>query len=87
VSLTGVPIAAAVAMFKYRLYEIDLIINRTLVYATLTAMLVLLYVGGVVSLQYAFRVSPGRSLSWPSWLPRWQKPPCSTLCAAGCRAS
>jgi hypothetical protein len=59
VALTSVPIAAGVAILKYRLYEIDLIINRTLVYATLTATLVLVYVGGVVSLQYAFRALAG----------------------------
>lgn len=59
VSLTSVPIAAGVAILKYRLYEIDAIINRTLVYAMLTATLVLVYVGGVVSLQYAFRAFTG----------------------------
>src|SRR5215210_7477456 len=59
VSLTSVPVAAGVAILKYRLYEIDEIINRTLVYATLTATLVLVYVGGVVSLQYAFRTLAG----------------------------
>jgi len=59
VSLTSVPIAAGVAILKYRLYEIDAIINRTLVYATLTATLALVYVGGVVSLQHAFRALTG----------------------------
>ena len=59
VSLTSVPIAAGVAILKYRLYEIEAIINRTLVYATLTATLVLVYVGCVVSLQYAFRALTG----------------------------
>jgi hypothetical protein len=44
----AVPIAAALAILKYRLYDIDLIINRTLVYGALTAVLVLVYVGGVV---------------------------------------
>lgn len=39
VSLTGVPLAAGVAILKYRLYEIDTIINRTLVYGVLTALL------------------------------------------------
>jgi hypothetical protein len=36
---------------RYRLYEIDLIINRTLVYSSLTATLVALYFGGIVVLQ------------------------------------
>jgi hypothetical protein len=57
----ALPVAIGVAILRYRLYEIDLIISRTLVYGPLTAMLVLLYVGSVVSLQYAFRVLTGQS--------------------------
>jgi len=59
VSLTGVPIAAGVAILKYRLYEIDTIINRTLVYGGLTALLALVYVGSVVLLQTLFRAMTG----------------------------
>ena len=55
----SLPVSAGVAILKYRLYEIDLIINRTLVYGPLTAMLVALYVGGVLFLQYAFRALTG----------------------------
>jgi hypothetical protein len=47
-------------VLRYRLYGIDLVINRTLVYGPLTAMLVLVYLGGVVSLQYAFRALTGQ---------------------------
>src|SRR5215217_7734896 len=43
-----------VAIFRYRLYQIDLLINRTLVYASLTATLVVLYFGGIVLLQRVF---------------------------------
>ena len=46
-------------MLRYRLYDIDFVINRTLVYLSLTATLALLYVGVVVSLQYAIRVLTG----------------------------
>jgi hypothetical protein len=57
--ILAVPVTMGVAMLRYRLYDIDLIINRTLVYGTLTAMLVAVYVGGVVSLQYVFRALTG----------------------------
>ncbi len=58
-SFTGLYVAVGIAVLRYRLYDIDVLINRTLVYATLTATLVLVYVGGVVSLQYAFRALTG----------------------------
>jgi hypothetical protein len=60
VVLSGIPVAMGVAILKYRLYDIDLLINRTLVYGPLTAMLVLVYVGGVVGLQFAFRALTGQ---------------------------
>jgi hypothetical protein len=56
----GVPVAGGVAIMRYRLYEIDLLINRTLVYVALTASLVLVYVGGVVLLQSVFRALTGQ---------------------------
>ncbi len=59
-SFTLVPIAVGVAVLKYRLYDIDVLINRTLVYGSLTAMLALIYVGGVVGLQAFFRAVTGQ---------------------------
>jgi hypothetical protein len=46
-----VPIAAAIAITRYRLYEIDRLVNRTLVYVALTAILAAAYLGIVVALQ------------------------------------
>lgn len=57
----ALPLAAAIAIFKYRLYDIDRIINRTLVYALLTALLAGIYVGGVIGLGAAFRGVTGQS--------------------------
>jgi hypothetical protein len=54
VSFTAVPITVGFAVLKYRLYDIDLLINRTLVYGSLTATLVVLYFGGIVVLQVVF---------------------------------
>jgi hypothetical protein len=59
-SFTAVPIAVGFAVLKYRLYDIDLLINRTLVYGSLTATLALIYFGGVVGLQYVFRALTGQ---------------------------
>jgi hypothetical protein len=54
VAVVAVPTAIGVAILRYRLYEIDIIINRTLVYGSLTATLVALYFGGIVVLQRVF---------------------------------
>jgi len=54
VSLALVPIAIGVAILRYRLYEIDVIINRTLVWVPLTGILGGLYAGLVALLQRAF---------------------------------
>jgi hypothetical protein len=55
-----IPVAASVAILRHRLYDIDAIINRTLVYGTLSVVLALVYLGGVVSLQQIFVVLTGQ---------------------------
>jgi hypothetical protein len=59
-SFAGVPVAIGFAVLKYRLYEIDLIINRTLVYGSLTVTLVALYFGVIVVLQRLFVALTGQ---------------------------
>jgi hypothetical protein len=53
------PIAIGIAILRYRLYEIDILINRTLVYSSLTATLVALYFGVILVLQRLFVVLTG----------------------------
>jgi hypothetical protein len=54
VGLVALPISIGIAILRYRLYDIDLLINRTLVYGPLTASLVALYFGVVILLQRLF---------------------------------
>ena len=50
----AIPVSIGIAILRYRLYNIDILINRTLVYGPLTAMLIALYFGGIVLLQSVF---------------------------------
>jgi amino acid transporter len=58
--LSFLMISIVVAVLRYRLYDIDLIINRTLVYSTLTATLAVLYFAAIVMLQRIFVLVTGR---------------------------
>jgi hypothetical protein len=60
VGFAGTAIAMSIAILKYRLYEIDIIINRTLVYGSLTALLAAVYFGGVATVEAIFRVLTGQ---------------------------
>jgi hypothetical protein len=54
VGVMAIPISMGIAILHYRLYEIDTLINRTLVYGALTAILAGVYFGGIVMLQGVF---------------------------------
>jgi hypothetical protein len=84
-AVAPIPIAVGIAVLKYRLYDIDLIINRTLVYGSLTATLALVYVGGVVGCRPPSGRSPARSPPWPSSPRPSRSRPCSARCVGGCR--
>jgi hypothetical protein len=58
-TMTIVPFSLSIAVLRYRLYDIDLLMNRTLVYGSLTAMLALVYFGGVAATQGIFRTITG----------------------------
>jgi hypothetical protein len=59
-AVATMPIAAGLAVLRYRLYDIDLIIRRTAVYGALTAALAAVYLAGVVVLQGVFRALVGQ---------------------------
>ena len=60
-SFAGVPVAIGFAVLKYRLYDIDVVINRTLVYGALTATLALIYFGGVAATESILRTLTGQA--------------------------
>jgi hypothetical protein len=59
-ALIGFPISIGIAIVRYRLYDIDILINRTLVYGALSATLALIYFGGVATTQAIFRALTGQ---------------------------
>src|SRR5215210_613338 len=59
-SIVALPIAMSIAILRYRLYQIDRLINRTLVYGSLTAILALVYFCTIVVLQRVLNVLTGQ---------------------------
>ena len=59
-SYASIPVAVGFAVLKYRLYDIEVVINRTLVYGLLTATLAVLYLGSVTLLQYLLSLFTGQ---------------------------
>jgi hypothetical protein len=60
IGLMGIPVVIGIAILRHRLYDIDRIINRTLVYGALTAILALVYFGGVATTQALFHALTGQ---------------------------
>ena len=60
VGFVGMPVAVGIAVLRYHLYNIDLLINRTLVYGTLTVTLALVYFGGVATTEAILRALTGQ---------------------------
>jgi hypothetical protein len=59
-AIASLPIATGLAILKYRLFDIDTLINRTLVYGLLTGILGAIFVGGVIGLQTLVRTLTGQ---------------------------
>jgi hypothetical protein len=59
--ILGIPVATGIAVLRYRLYDIDLVINRTLVYGSLTAALATTYVGSILLLRLGLSPVAGHS--------------------------
>jgi hypothetical protein len=64
IAVLGVPVAVGIAVLRYRLYDIDRLINRTLVYGLLTALLGGVYAGAVLVLGQLFGGLGGEPPSW-----------------------
>jgi hypothetical protein len=63
IGIVMLPIGAGIGVLRYRLFDIDVIINRTLVYGLLTAVLAGVYFLGVVGVQSLVNVFSGRALA------------------------
>src|SRR5215218_3760670 len=60
VGVVGLPVAVGIAILRYRLYDIDTLLHRTLVYGALTTVLAAVYFGSIVLFQVLFRAFTGQ---------------------------
>ena len=79
--VAALPVSLGIGILKFRLYDIDRIISRTLAYTIVTGLLVGLYAGLVLLATEGARASAPPS---PSPGRRWSRRRCSTCCGAGC---
>ena len=79
--LAALPVSMGVAILRYRLYEIDRIMSRTLAYTIVTGLLIGVYAGLVLLATRVLSVNSPVAVAGPRWPPR----PCSPRCGAGCK--
>jgi hypothetical protein len=85
IALWAVYLAIGIAILRHRLYDIDRLINRTLVYGVLTAILGVVYAGGVFVVGQLLNPGGGES-GLAVWRPRrWRWRRCFGPCGDGCR--
>jgi uncharacterized membrane protein HdeD (DUF308 family) len=78
-----IPVAVGIAILKYRLYDIDRLISRTLSYAIVTGLLVGVYAGLVLLATQVAGIHTPVAVA----AARWRRPRCSARCGAGCSGS
>ena len=61
IAIAGIPVAIGIAILRNNLYEIDVIIQKTLTYTALLVILAVVYLGGVSTLGWAFRTATAQS--------------------------